>query len=306
MEIRGNGYKMGVNVYITGQMRSGTSLVSSYIEQQKNCRCFVDQYRINSASKIAFPAGKDMLKRLNLQDRSKLFLAFINVTLLFARGEKSRRIALDRVRPFSQFYSRIDLGKKPISVAPNSLLDIPHFSNHVDLYDAVMDIARDPSDPAIEVMSNKETRGEPFAVARSEVGAKSIIVQRDPRAVVSSFVKRVTEDKTFGVRGSMEEATELWLEGYRHAQRSSRSFVLRYEDFILEHREQVRRLADYLDVELEADLPPAVNNSSFGDVAGATLSTSGIDRWRTQADEELVSFVTERCRPEIEALGYKI
>lgn len=297
---------MNVNVYITGQMRSGTTLVSSYIEQQPNCRCFVDQYRINAASKIAFGERRDFLENLNLSDRLALFTALINVTLLFARGRKSTTMAFDRVRPYSSLYSRIMLGGRHPLVEIDDVIDIPYFRNHVDFYDTMMNMARDATIPGIVLLSNKETRGERFAAARSSVGAKSVIVQRDPRAVVASFVKRVAEDKAFGVRGDMEEATELWLEGYHHAQTSNRSFILRYEDFVLEHKNQVSRLSDYLGVELEADLAPTINNSSYGDVEGATLSTKGVDRWRTQASDELIGFVTEKCRSEIEALGYKI
>ena len=297
-------------LYISGQMRSGTTLISTFLGHNKGVKILVDQARILTASGQAF-RGKnvDFSEPLNVADQIKLFRSFINVTLWIAKNipEKGMGIALKRLTPFLGYLRQIRSWDDKPFVTDNDILYLPTFRTHLDFFDVVLEHSVPTINrPSTAYAGNKETRGEKFAAAMAAGGKKSIVVIRDPRAVVCSLVEKIQSDPNFGVKSGVDEAIELWLKGYAICKNNPRINTIRYEDFIQTHEETVNKLADYLDVPLVAGSGILINNSSFDDVQKGTLSESGISRWREYKDPLLIGEITERCRSEIEDLDYKI
>ena len=297
-------------VYVTGQMRSGTTLVSSFLGEQRGIRILVDQARVLTASGEAFKdKDVDFEEPLNLLDRLKLFQAYINVNLWLARNnpESGLEIALKRLAPFMGHISRIRSPKNKPYILKEDISSLPDFRNHVDFYQVVIE----HSIPVLNrqnlvLAGNKETRGEELATKLVQQGHKSVVIIRDPRAVVSSLIEKIGSDKNFGVKSDIEDATDRWLKGYELCRSADRLHLIRYEDFILKHENTVSSLSEYLGVELEPGVGIKINNSSFADVSPGTLSTSGVNRWRNYRDQDLIASVTERCRKEILDLGYEL
>ncbi len=297
-------------LYMSGQMRSGTSLVSTFLGRKKGFKILVDQARILTASGQAFKGKSvDFDQPLNVIDRVKLFESFINVTLWAAknRGEEGRAVAMKRLAPFVGYIRKIRSWESTPHVFPGDIIDLPTFRTHIDFFEVILEHSVPITNrPSVIYAGNKETRGEEFAAAMSNREKKAIVLIRDPRAVVSSLVEKIGKDPTFGVKSDVDDGIARWLKGYDIISKNPRIHVIRYEDFILDHEKAVKSLSDYLDVELEAGTGIDTNNSSFADVEKGTLSDAGITRWRNYADQKLIGTVTERCKKQIEALGYDL
>ena len=289
-------------------MRSGTSLISTFLGQNKGVKILVDQARILTASGHAFKGrSMDFSQPLNMVDRVKLFESFINVTLWPAknRGKAGMAIVLKRLEPFLGYVQQIRSWEDRPHILTEDILDLPTFRTHTDFFDVVLEhsvpiINR----PTLSYAGNKETRGEKFAAAMAGGGKKSVVIIRDPRAVVSSLIEKIQSDPNFGVKSDLDDAIARWLKGYKICKNNPRIHMIRYEDFIQEHEKTVGKLSDYLGIELVAGAGIEINNSSFSDVQKGTLSEAGISRWRGYKDQTLISTTTERCKSEIEDLGY--
>ncbi|MHA7774502.1 hypothetical protein [Roseibium sp. M-1] len=297
------------SVYITGQMRSGTSLISSYLGQNKGCRILVDQFRIVTASKeVMNDRWSDFEAPLNLIDRMKLFRSFLNVTLWFGRGsEDAKRTALKRIEPFKRYISRVRTMDKSPHIRDGDIVDLPPFSTQLEFYEEMLAHVLDPVEKlGVAVMGNKETRGEEFANARAATGKKSIIIIRDPRATLFSFVEKAQKDQAFKVKNDVEEVIGLWLRSFDEFTATTSALKIRYEDFILEHEKTISQMSDYLGLPLQPNLKPATNNSSYGDVEKGELSGKALYRWRQAGDTDFSEMITERLKSKIQDLGYEL
>lgn len=297
-------------IYISGQMRSGTTLVSSFLAQNKGVKILVDQARILTASGQAFK-GKDVdfSMPLNLFNKMKLFEAFINVTLWPSKnwGDGRMAFATKRIEPFLGYIQQIRNSGDRLHISTQDILDLPNFRTHLDFFDVVLEqYVPIVNKRTLSYVGNKETRGEKFAAAMGAAGKKAIVVVRDPRAVISSLMEKIQSDPNFGVKDSADEAIQRWLNGYEICKRNPRIHIVRYEDFIQEHDKTVADLSDYLGVQLVSGSGIMTNNSSFSDVEKGTLSEAGISRWREYSNRSLIGEVTEKCRTGIEDLGYDI
>lgn len=302
-------------LYTTGQMRSGTTLISAFLDQNKGIKIHVDEARVLTASGVAFNGREvDFAAPMNLLDRLKLFQAFINVTLWPAKnhGGEAMAFATKRLAPFMGYLHQIRTAQRP-HITADDIIDLPNFRTHIDFLSMVLEhLTPITNRPTVSYIGNKETRGEDFASSVVSEGKKAIIVVRDPRAVVSSLIEKIKSQPNFltsspsGVNSDVDDAIQRWLKGYAASVNNSRIYTIRYEDFVLDHQKTVSDLSDYLDVELVAGSGITVNNSSFSDVEKGTLSKSGISRWREYPDQALIDEVTEKCRPQIESLGYDL
>lgn len=297
-------------LYVSGQMRSGTTLVSSFISKQQDFTLLVDQVRILTASGQAFKNRQIAWNApMPLMQRMKLFQAYVNVTLWAARSkrENGKAIALKRLAPFMGYISQIrSLNNNP-QIELVDIIDLPAFRSHLDFYRVLLEHAVPVQQRrTIKYAGNKETRGEDFAAALAQSGEKSIVVIRDPRAVVSSLMQKIETDAKFGVKDTMDEATARWQKGYDICKANPQICLVKYEDFILDHNATVSRLQDVLDADLEAGKGIVTSNSSFADVEAGQLSEAGISRWRDYEDKKLIAAVTERCKDQILDLGYSL
>lgn len=297
-------------LYMSGQMRSGTSLVSTFLGSKKGFKILVDQARIVAASGQAFK-GRNIAfdDPLNVVDRVKLFESFINVTLWAAknRGEAGRAVAMKRLAPFVGYFRKIRSWESTPHIFPGDIVDLPTFRTHIDFFDVILEHSVPVNNrPSLFYAGNKETRGEEFAAAMANREKKAIVLIRDPRAVVSSLVEKIGSDPNFGVKSDVDDGIARWLKGYEICQNNPRIHMIRYEDFVQQHEKTVAALSQYLDVELEAGTGIDTNNSSFADVEKGQLSDAGISRWRSYGDQKLIGTVTERCKDQIQSLGYDL
>jgi hypothetical protein len=300
-------------LYLTGQMRSGTTLISNFLGGQPRIKMFVDQLRIKTAYVHAFgeePA--DWHRPLNDSEREMLFRAFINVTLWIARDHPNgTAIGLKRVAPFETFLVDIQSPDYRPHIKKGSVKSLPDFVSAADFHRAALEVIVGAEGIArLRMAGNKETGGETLAKAISDGGSKAILVIRDPRAVVASLIEKIRRNDTaevkFNVKSDVPQAIERWLHCYATFAHSTNAHLVKYEDFILERTATVQRMAAYLDCDLQPELVVQTNNSSFDDIPKGQMSKQAISRWRTTADANLIAAVNERCEDQIKALGYNI
>lgn len=145
-------------------------------------------------------------------------------------------------------------------------------------------------------------------------GSRGVIVIRDPRDVVASYVRMnpVGLPHLISLLRQWRKAAELCLMSTHDYSPLGGSFVLRYEDLCREPDEWTERLSGYLFGTSPggADWPVDrvkqwdwAGNSSFGKLPGRPV-TSSIGRWTNVLDRETLAVVEMVCGPEMERLGY--
>ncbi len=297
-------------LYISGQMRSGTTLVATFLGHNRGIKILVDQARILAASDQAFKGKSiEFSDSMTVIEQLKLFEAFVNVTLWLARrgGKAGRAVAMKRLEPFLGYIRQIRSWDDNPYITVGDILHLPTFRTHIDFFNVILEHSVPITNrPTLSYAGNKETRGEKFAAAMASGGNKAIVVIRDPRAVVCSLMEKIQSDPNFGVKSDADDAINRWLTGYEICTQNPKIHMLRYEDFIQNHEEAVAGMSEYLGTDLKAGAGIAINNSSFSDVKMGTLSDAGISRWRGYRDQSLVSKITERCKDEILSLGYDL
>jgi len=266
---------------VTGQMRSGTTMLASFLNSQPDIHLIPDALRVPAAAINAFGAGTDPAARLDEAAQSKLWRAMLNISLKNPATPAAEREVVESYRDRNE---------------------APTFESLTELYLRLLDdIARKL--PGFTFHGTKATRGEALAVNLAELGAKAIIILRDPRAVFVSQQARSKTDEKFGA-SDLELFVEEWRRSYDIWSGSSDAVLgLRYEDFVNRDDESVR-ISEYLSVEIDPHAKILSANSSFGDRSSGARRPGAVDRWRQAGDPDQFAFIEEMLKTEMERAGY--
>jgi hypothetical protein len=146
--------------------------------------------------------------------------------------------------------------------------------------------------------------------------ARVVHMVRDPRDRYASVRRRHGRDVA-----RVGAATGRWLSSTRAGQRNrdwypTRYMLVRYEDLVGDPAGTMQRVCAFLGIEydprmLTMDGAPehqakGGNNSSFGDLGPATISTRAVGRFREVLSPSELSFIQLLARTELRATGYEL
>lgn len=168
---------------------------------------------------------------------------------------------------------------------------------------------------ATAATGSKEVLCEEYAPILAAEGSRVLVVVRDPRAVVASANKG-TYLAMVGDRYPALMLIRLWRKSARAAlaaRETSQGSCLRYEDVAADPAAYLDPVARSLGLDpFPAGLSerPLLDhrgevwsgNSSFGEKSG--VDTSSTMAWRNLLDPQVAAFVEACCLPELRSLGY--
>ncbi len=264
---------------ITGERRSGTTLIANLLSAQENLTVFRDYLHIERIWELSeadtLQQGLTdsqkvgILKRFNSVDNKKLGIHF--------------EIKIEDFSNLSEFYS---IALQAIAGIDSKIVGHKTTVSHrclPDLLEAIPELT-------------------------------AIYVQRDPRDVVASAVRRF--------EGESQESHLEFIDSWRRSYRASRELnvtygakgrflVVRYEDLVRKNESCLKSLANFVKVE-RILIPDSLsdygrdwrNNSSFGDVK-LVLDESPVGRW-LKDDPKIGMIVQKALAVEIVESGYKL
>lgn len=167
----------------------------------------------------------------------------------------------------------------------------------------------------LPVVGSKEVLCEEYVLPLADAGTQCVIVIRNPKAVVAS-ASFGRYRAIVGDRYPLLMLIRLWRKSARHCIRlreRSDVHVVRYEDLATDSTSALRILTDALDIEpfpqsiLEGPLVdhaggPWHGNSSFGSKTG--VDPASVDAWRAVVPAETAGMIQACTVDEMRELGY--
>lgn len=277
------GHRLAEPIFVTGRMRSGTTMLASFLNAQRGIRVMSDTLRIPTASLNAFQTRVDYATVLAASSRELLWKTFIGMV---GRDESDENHEKALIRPYLE-------------------MDVyPNFDTHIDLYlrlqGELEKILQLPADT--DYFGVKATRGESLAQGLGQRGHKAIIILRDPRAAFTSTVLRARQDQFTTI--DIDDFIGQWRHSYSHFVRAGTGVLaIRYEDF-LQDPAICDKISDYLGRRIDPDVRITSKNSSFDDKMTGKRRLEPIDRWKTFDDQAAIEKIEAGLRNEMTTVGY--
>jgi hypothetical protein len=264
------------SLLITGEMRSGTTLVTNFLNSQEDCVVYADLLKVwfNEPSKLG-------LRSLSapLSEREKNVL----LSSLVAEGWKFGVSSFDEIERDA-------------------------FDTCLGLYRLALS-KLDPLGSA-QVVGTKITRQYEYLQKLLDSGVKVIFCVRDPRDVLLSAKNRFSDYNLFERAISWKESiSRAYL-----VQNHPSFYLLRFEDLLQEEmrHQEIVRLSCFLGIPLDAQVQTLVirdgtefvSNSSFGDVE-EPFDSSALYRWKADKLSAETVFASRFLRQQILSLGYE-
>lgn len=282
-------------IYLTGQMRSGTTMLADLLDAQDDVRLEADHMRISGSMRHAFGGIPDPYRVLAEGAQLKFFLAFLKGLAVGPNGPA-------RISRFSEYLTP-EAAERCGGFTKADIAKMPKFGSVAKFYCTNI-LAQRPD--GVRYIGNKETRAErvAFALARKN-DVRAIIILRDPRDSTLSYLRK-NEEGRFGGANDLETVISLWREGFEVWRRANGRTMLglRYEDLVTDRAATLKRISQFLGIPIE-DRDLKVHNSSFGDVSKGSISSAPVGRWREQADHEAIRKVGSDLAEEIAVAGYE-
>lgn len=272
---------------LTGQMRSGTTMLAAFLNAQAGCTVHADTLRVSLAALNVFGPGHDPARVLGGTERKRLFRGLAN---LVARRKADPGNPGHRLEDgYFARYANSD--------------DRPEFRTEAELYALLLgELAAAAGAGEGTLFGTKVTRAERLAEVLAGQGMKAVVILRDPRAVYLSTCLRSANDPGFNARTEVEGVIAGWRDSFA-VWRGGKVLGIRYEDF-LDGNAEIARLSAYLDRPLDPDAVIPTSNSSFGDASTGRRRTQARDRWRDHGDPEVMARIAAELGPEMAAAGY--
>lgn len=274
---------------LTGQMRSGTTMLSAFLNAQKGFVVFPDTLRVSAASLSVFGPGNDPDRVLGGTERKRLFNT-LSKLVLKRKGEvttnKGHMLELDVFERLAEADQQ------------------PEFATEAEFYSVMLEmLAAEAGIGPDQMFGTKATRAEDLARSLAAKGMKAVIILRDPRAVYLSILLRTKKDATFNTTTDIDEFATAWKHAFDVWVNPGNALSIRYEDF-LQSDAEIARMADYFGRPLDPNAKIVTANSSFGDKSTGQRRSEALDRWRTHGDPDLMAHVAEVLKPQMAAAGY--
>lgn len=265
------------SLLVTGEMRSGTTLVANFLNSQSGCTVYADLLKgwFGEPGRLALSG---LSAELSQRQKNVLLSSLVAAGWQFG------------ISAFEQIKSE-------------------NFSNWYDLFETSLRCL-DP-DRKSSVIGVKITQQYEMLDELMTLGTKVVFCVRDPRDVAVSAKNRFSNynlnDTVLSWRNSLQQ-----MQGYI---KNPNFYFLQFETlFEKGSREKtVGQLADFLGVPLEPDTKTLkirngvdfVSNTSFGDVK-EVFDKKALFRWKRDLTSEEVIFISGFLKKELVGLDYEI
>ena len=313
MADRDNPLLPGERLFVTGYLRSGTTLVEKLLHQHPALSVGAQPAPLLYVHLMERFLGERGL-RPHEYPLSHLFRETGYTRKEFDRycGQcvitpAELHDVLDRQRSYSGWKTP-ELARSWAELQPGTLLDL--------FGQLGVQLARLHQRPAARILGAKEVLCEEFIPAFLQAGARVVLVLRDPRDVIASLNRG-----RGGEFGGAATPTLYVLRRWRlsvacalaHQDRPN-FLLLRYEDLVRRLDQELGRLTDFLAVEpfgpraFEGGLRDQSGglwkgNSSFGEIE--LVDAGSIGSHRRVLGDECVRYVELLAGPEMKAMGYE-
>jgi hypothetical protein len=269
---------MSAKVIITGRMRSGTTLVSNFLNSNEKFSIYRDFLHVKRVKDVA---GVDK----------------INETISNTGKERAKN-------KHNSMTSKL-----PVEGRERFFVDEWEWDTVLEYYNEFLDRIKNGD----KVVGHKTTQAWNVLeeVLASVPNLKSIYVVRDPRDVVVSSVRKWPYER----RGNFENICKDWNEGVEEALTVKRKFenrlyLLKFEDLVLHVNEEVECLQEFLGVPVT--VPEELmeyghswkSDSSFGK-GNSLLNASAVGRWKVRRPW-VGKKAEENCKVYMNKFGYEV
>ena len=263
---------------ITGQMRSGTTLLCNFLNSHEHTTMYADIFH-TVAGRVPDPKG----------------WSFATINYLADLSQTKRYYFLYSIS------HGIDVLKTANEVNYKLDIDVHSFKNVKELYDLLLDSIACDGD---RVVGNKVTSCElNISNLLTQTDLKVLYIHRDARDVVVSAAKKFNQP--------LDGYIQAWNRGIDTVLgiQSPNLLCVKFEDLVCRKAGLKEQLDDFLDMSVNFDIEQLsaydrqwVANSSFNDV-NSPFDASVACRWKnapTWDVEKVYSF----CKDRLAALGY--
>lgn len=267
-------------VLITGQMRSGTTLLCNFLNSQQGVTMYADIFH-TVAGRVPDPRGWGFQKFDYLQQFSRTNKYYILYTISFG----------------------IDVLKTANKVDFELKVGVDDFSCMNQLYDLLLADIAAPGDKAV---GNKVTSCElNIKNLLRQTDKKVIYIYRDARDVVISASKKF--------KAPLEGYAQMWntaIDTVLSIGENANLLCLKFEDLICKDSSVAQKLGRFLGVDINFEIEglraynnPWVANSSFDDVR-SIFDEKAIGRWKNNMTPD-VEKIYSLCKDRLLALNYE-
>jgi Sulfotransferase family len=265
-------------VLITGQMRSGTTLLCNFLNSQKNITMYADIFH-TVAGRVPDPRGWSFSKidyLTNIPQTNKYYLLF------------SMNHGIDVLKTANEVKYQLDIDPKD-------------FNNMTELYSLLLDSIAEKGDL---VVGNKVTSCElNIENITKQTDIKVLYIHRDARDVILSASKKF--------KRPMDEYIQAWNNAMDIviSIKSPNFLCIKFEDLICRDDKVKKKIEEFLGVPINFEIERLqaydnqwVANSSFEDV-NSLFDKSVAYRWKNNSTwdvEKIYSF----CKDRLISLGY--
>jgi hypothetical protein len=149
---------------------------------------------------------------------------------------------------------------------------------------------------------NNNLDAKPREFAQAVFGEKKeVVLIREPRDLYCSRRAYFKQDARTAMQQTLWGCTQLWK---LHQQKSPDAIFVRYEDIVLGDPGELRRVSDFLGVELHAADTSQYAGSKFLRHATSQSPLSSIARWRQDVAADEIQTIGESCQQFLELFGY--
>lgn len=261
-------------VLITGEQRSGTTLLARMLDAQREVRVVADYLHID-----------------------RLLDSFDGCTL-------ESPLDRDQKRRLLQIFSR-DTAMLDFVVGMRS----DEFSSLLDFYYLALDRVSSTE----RVVGHKTTRAYAIIpeLARSDHRLHVIFMMRDPRAVIPSITRWRDRHTPEAMSESWREGFEAFQRYSKDKKLRGRFLMLKYEDLVLKPEDAADQLSGFLglssfqtNVNFHDNLGAAWRgNSSFGELSDR-IDQTPVERWRDE-DPDVIAYIEKELSSEMNSIGYE-
>jgi hypothetical protein len=266
-------------ILITGQMRSGTTLLCNFLNSQKNITMYADIFH-TVAGRVPDPRGWSFSKinyQANIPQTNKYYLMF------------SMSHGIDVLKTGSDVKYQLDIDPK-------------RFNNMRELYYLLLDSIAAENDL---IVGNKVTSCElNIENITKQTDIKVLYIHRDVRDVVLSAAKKF--------KRPMDEYIQAWNNAMDILIKikTPNLLCIKFEDLVCKNKTVKKKIEEFLGVTIDFELDSLqaydnkwVANSSFSDV-NSLFNEKVAYRWKKNITWE-VEKIYSLSKDRISVLGYE-
>ncbi len=262
-------------IFIAGQMRSGTTLLTNVLSIHQEMAILPDFLHIERLRKYA--SVKNISKQLTVEQKYLLLAKFFS--------------ANDGLQALEEAYNY----NFNISVSANE------FNTIVDFYNLILEKISEKTQK--QIVGHKTTDAEKILspMLKKIDNLKVIFIYRDPRDVLLSYINR-------GLSGiTKQNVVERWKEGYiklsklRKLYEGKKIMIIRFDDFIINNINHLKQISKYIGI---TDFPDKIeninhfggnfkDNSSFSDI-DKLFDKKAINRWQKSKQKKKLNFIVNK------------